>query len=183
MNIPMKRKKLRIGVSACLIGLKYRYDGASCMQDSLVQRLRGQVDFVPVCPEFECGLGVPRPKMRLVVSPRGSRLIEIESGINHTSELTEWMTLKLEKLERLDIAAFLFKSKSPSCGWNTTKLYAPDGRVISEKGSGIFARILTRKFPNMLFGDELHMEEFMKRLSLNVYFQEHANLPDEPRSE
>ena len=61
-------KKIRIAVSACLIGLKYRYDGTSRMNMDIVNTLKDRVDFIPVCPEVECGLSTPRPPMRLETS-------------------------------------------------------------------------------------------------------------------
>ncbi len=159
-------KKLKIGVSACLIGLKYRYDGSSRMDAELIRLLGDKVDFIPVCPEWECGLSIPRPPMRLVLSPKGTRLRECESGADHTDELLAWAEEKLEQLDRRDIAAFLFKSKSPSCGCGSAKLFAPSGRCIRENGSGIFAKVLTTRFPNMIVGEEIALKEFAGKLGL-----------------
>jgi len=161
-------KKLKIGVSACLIGLKYRYDGESKINRELIERLAGKVDFIPVCPEVECGLSVPRPKMRLETSAKGTRLKEIENGTDHTDEFLSWMEVKLEQIDRMDLAAFLFKSKSPSCGLSDAKLFLPSGHCASEKAQGLFAARLTKRFPEMIIGDELHLEEFLNKIGLKT---------------
>ena len=106
-------KKPKIAISACLIGLKYRYGGTSKMDASIIQALKDKVDFIPVCPEVECGLEIPRPPMHLEASPRGTRLKITETGEDVTETMTEWGLGKLDKLERLKIDAYIFKSKSP----------------------------------------------------------------------
>lgn len=160
-------KRLKIGVSACLIGLKYRYDGESKINRELIRRLGDKVDFIPVCPEVECGLTVPRPKMRLEVSSKGTRIKEIESGVDHTDEFCKWMEIKLEQLNEKDIAAFLFRAKSPSCGLGTCKLFSPTGRCIRENGSGLFASMLTKRFAHMIVDDDQHLAEFIHKIGLD----------------
>ena len=92
-------KKPKIAISACLIGLKYRYDGSSKMDMSIVNALKDKVDFIPVCPEVECGLEIPRPPMHLEASPKGTRLKVTETGEDVTEMMTEWGLGKLDKLE------------------------------------------------------------------------------------
>ena len=159
-------RKLKIGVSACLIGLKYRYDGTSKMDSRLIEGLGGKVDFIPVCPEVECGLAIPRKVMRLEASPRGTRLKVTETGEDLTSQMEEWSRIKIEKLAALDIAAFIFKARSPSCGFGSTSVFDSKGRVITLDGTGIFAKILTGAFPNMIVGEEVDIEKFIKILGV-----------------
>ena len=52
-------KKIRMGVSACLMGEKVRYDGQHKLDRYITDTLSKWIEFVPVCPEFELGLGVP----------------------------------------------------------------------------------------------------------------------------
>ena len=57
---------IRIGISACLLGQEVRFDGGHKRSDFLVDIFGPFVEFVPVCPEVEIGLGVPRETLRLV---------------------------------------------------------------------------------------------------------------------
>ena len=71
----MHGRKIKIGISACLLGIKCRYDGCSKACPMIFELLKDKVQFIPVCPEFNAGLGVPRPPMHLESSPRGTRII------------------------------------------------------------------------------------------------------------
>ncbi len=159
-------KKLRIGVSACLIGFKYRYDGLGKFDPAVVDSLRGKVDFIPVCPEVECGLEIPRPKMRLEASPRGIRIIVIDTGEDVTDRMREWANVKLEQIEKLNIAAFIFKSKSPSCGLANVPVFSRQGRQLPVSRAGIFAALLKEKFPEMILCQETDFPGIAERLVL-----------------
>ena len=164
----MPPKKIKVGISACLMGFRYRYDGLTKMDRKVIEALDGKVDLIPVCPEVECGMDIPRPKMHLEISPRGTRIKVIESGEDKTPQMLEWAEHKLEQLAERDIAAFLFKSKSPSCGLASAKVFSNGGkRQLSDCGTGIFAKILTTRFPKMIVGEEVDLEEFIHRLGLD----------------
>ena len=53
------RGEVRIGVSACLLGERVRWDGAHKLDAYLRDTVGRFVTFVPVCPEVEAGFGVP----------------------------------------------------------------------------------------------------------------------------
>ncbi len=164
----MPPEKIKVGISACLMGFRYRYDGMTKMDHKVIAALDGKVELIPVCPEVECGMDIPRPKMHLEVSPKGTRIKVIESGEDKTSQMLEWSEHKLEQLAARDIRAFLFKSKSPSCGLASTKVFSNGGkRQISDCGTGIFAKILTTRFPRMIVGEEIDLEEFLHKLGLD----------------
>lgn len=160
-------KKRKIGISACLIGLKFRYNGESKFSREIVRRLGEKVEWIPVCPEVECGLSVPRPAMRLEVSPHGTRLKNRENCADETSRMTQWAELKLDQLEKRGISGFLFCRKSPSCGLADAEVYAPSGHLISKAGTGIFASMLQRRFPKMIVGEEKDLDEFIRALGLD----------------
>jgi len=82
--------RIRIGISACLIGKPVRYDGGHKRDPYLMDTLGRFVEWVPVCPEVECGLPVPREPMRLVGEPESPRLVTIRSGIDHTDRMLGW---------------------------------------------------------------------------------------------
>jgi uncharacterized protein YbbK (DUF523 family) len=158
------RKKLKIGISACLLGLNYRYNGERKGVPMIYELLKDKVELIPICPEYGCGLGVPRPPMRLVASPKGTRIKVIESGEDKTEELLDWIDVELHLLERIDIAAFIFKARSPSCGLRNVDLFSPSGRCLGKCGQGLFAAALTRKFPWMTVCEESDFPEIAEKL-------------------
>ncbi len=157
-------KKTRIAVSACLIGLKYRYDGTSKMNMDIVNALKDKVDFIPVCPEVECGLSIPRPPMRLETSASGTRIRVIDTGEDVTGAMLDWAQNKLDKLERLQISAYIFKSKSPSCGWRDVEKFNRAGRCLSRSGQGIFAALVKLRFPNIPVIEETDIPELLNMM-------------------
>src|SRR5437867_8270240 len=83
----IEREKIRLGVSACLLGARVRYAGGHKRAGALLRALGADVEWVPVCPEVELGLGVPRPPIVLVGSPSSLRLVEPESGRDLTGPM------------------------------------------------------------------------------------------------
>jgi uncharacterized protein YbgA (DUF1722 family)/uncharacterized protein YbbK (DUF523 family) len=137
--------KIKLGISSCLLGEKVRYDGGHKLDHFLKDTLGKFVEWVPVCPEVESGLPVPREAMRLVGSPESPRLVKIRSGDDYTDRMLTWAGKRLSALEKEDLCGFIFKSKSPSSGMSGVKVYGPSG-IPSRSGSGIFARAFMDKF-------------------------------------
>ena len=164
-------EKIRLGVSACLLGQKVRYDGGNQLDHFITDTLGRYVEFVPVCPEVECGLGIPREAMRLVGDPDAPRLLTIRTKIDHTERMISWAEKRMQELEHEDLCGFIFKSKSPSSGMERVKVYSdpPQGSPVL-KGVGLFARIFMAHFPLLPVEDEgrLHdpalRENFIERL-------------------
>ncbi len=137
---------IKIGVSSCLLGNQVRYDGGH-QHDRYITGTLGQFfDFVPVCPEVECGLPVPREAMRLVGEPEKPRLLTIRTKIDHTEKMQNWAAERVKQLESDDLHGFIFKSKSPSSGMERVKVYG-EGNIPSNKGVGMFARTFMEHFP------------------------------------
>jgi len=139
-------ERIRIGISACLLGQCVRYDGGHRHDRSITDTLGRWFDWFPVCPEAECGLGVPREAMRLVGDPDHPRLVTVESGIDHTDRMLAWAAGRLEALAAENLGGFIFKSRSPSSGMAAVKVYGPTGAAVN-KGVGIFAGAFMRRFP------------------------------------
>ena len=158
------KKKLKIGISACLLGVNCRYDGCAKPCPMIYELLKDKVELIPICPEYGCGLGVPRPPMRLEASARGTRIKVIESGEDKTEELLDWIDVELHLLERIDIAAFIFKARSPSCGLRNVDLFSPSGRCLGKCGQGLFAAALVKKFPWMTVCEESDFPEIAEKL-------------------
>ena len=151
----MPGRKIKIGISACLLGVRCRYDGGEKSCPVIFELLKDKVQFIPVCPEFNAGLGVPRPPMHLEASPRGVRVKVTATGEDKTNELNDWIQVELKLLERADIAAFIFKARSPSCGLRDVELFSPGKkRSLGKSGQGLFAAAMKRKFPEMTMAEE-----------------------------
>lgn len=107
---------IRVLVSSCLLGEKVRYDGGHKRDPFLVETLGRFVEYVPVCPEVECGLPTPREAMRLAGDPAHPRLVTVNTGVDHTGEMQGWSRKKLQELEGLDLCGYICKKDSPSSG-------------------------------------------------------------------
>ena len=139
-------EKIRIGISTCLLGESVRYDGGH-KRDRFVTDTLGQfLEFVQVCPEVECGLGVPRESMHLEGDSDSPRLVTSRSKIDHTKRMTTWARKRVKELEKEDLCGFIFKSRSPSSGMERVRVYNEKG-VPEKKGVGMFARIFMDHFP------------------------------------
>ena len=159
------RKKIKIGISACLLGVHCRYDGQEKSCPLIFDLLKDKVQFIPVCPECNAGLGVPRPPMHLESSPRGTRVIVTATGEDKTDILNDWIQTEVKLMERTYIAAFIFKARSPSCGLRPVELFSPGKkRSLGPAGQGLFAAAMKRNFPEMLMVDESDFPDAAEKL-------------------
>ncbi len=142
----MTTAPLRLGISRCLLGDEVRFDGGHKRDNFLTDVFGRYVEWVPVCPEVEAGLGTPREAMRLVGDPQHPRLLTIQSGKDHTRALEAMTANRLEELRDLKLSGFVFKRGSPSCGIERVRVYTEHG-MPSRNGAGIFARAFVRQFP------------------------------------
>ena len=140
-----------------------RYNGVM-IPNNFVQKLEPFVQFIPVCPEVEIGLGVPRDIIR-VVEKKGKRLlVQPTSGKELSKKMYKFADGFLNSLETAD--GFILKSRSPSCGIKDAKIYSnsenpsPIGR-----GSGLFAEKVLEKYPGSAIEDEGRLMNFSIRES------------------
>jgi uncharacterized protein YbgA (DUF1722 family)/uncharacterized protein YbbK (DUF523 family) len=138
--------RIRIGVSACLLGQPVRFDGSHKHDRYITGTLGEYMEFVPVCPEVEAGFPVPRETFRLVGDPQHPRLVTTRSQVDHTERMTAWAEKRVRELEKENLCGFIFKSDSPSSGLERVKVYNAKG-MAEKKGVGLFARAFTRHFP------------------------------------
>jgi uncharacterized protein YbgA (DUF1722 family)/uncharacterized protein YbbK (DUF523 family) len=146
-------EKIKLGISTCLLGEKVRYDGGHKLNRYLVNVVGQFVEWVPVCPEAECGLPIPRESMRLVHSSKGPRLMTRKSKIDHTDLMMKWAAIRLRRLEKENLCGYIFKSKSPSSGMRDINIYNEKGMPQS-KSSGLFAQAFMERFSILPVEDE-----------------------------
>ncbi|GKS56586.1 hypothetical protein YTPLAS18_01130 [Nitrospira sp.] len=137
---------IRLGISRCLLGEGVRYDGGHKRDTFLVDVLGPHVEWVPVCPEAEAGLGTPREAMRLEGTSDRCRLITIQTRVDHTERLTNWGHVRLHELAAQDLSGYVFKKDSPSCGVERVRIFNTHG-MPAKKGAGLFARAFQSRFP------------------------------------
>jgi len=138
--------RIKLGISSCLLGEKVRWDGGHKLDRFLADTLGQFVDYVPVCPEVECGLSIPREAMRLVGEPDSPRLVTSRTGKDHTERMLRWARRRVRELDKEDLCGFIFKSQSPSSGMERVKVYSEKG-VPVKKGVGMFARVFMEHYP------------------------------------
>ena len=166
-------KPVRIGISSCLLGEEVRYDGGHKLDRFLRDTLGKRVQYVPVCPEVECGLPVPREPMHLRGDPENPRLVTKRAGIDHTDHLVKWARKRMVELESENLSGFIFKSRSPSCGMERVEIIQENGQP-GKPGVGIFARIFMENFPHVPIEDEDRLsdpelrENFIEAISLKT---------------
>lgn len=163
---------IRLGVSQCLLGERVRYDGQHKRDAFITDTLGPLVEFVPVCPEVECGLPVPREAMRLVADHEGDapRLLTTRSGRDVTSMMTSWIPKRLDALEKEGLCGFIFKAKSPSSGMERVKIYNSKGGLAGH-GAGLFAQAFMQRFPLLPVEEEgrLHDPRIRENFVVRIF--------------
>lgn len=144
---------IRIGISACLIGQKVRFDGGHKEDRFLTRTLGKYFEWVPVCPEAELGLGTPREAMRLAQIDGATRLVMPKSDNDLTEVMGAFAKTRMEALAAADLTAYILKSDSPSCGMERVRIYSASG-MPARSGRGLFAATLMASFPNMPVEEE-----------------------------
>jgi len=176
----MTASPLRLGISRCLLGDEVRFDGGHKRDNFLTDVLGRYVEWVPICPEVEAGLGTPREAMRLVGHPQHARLVTIKSGTDHTTELLTMTAKRLKELNDLDLSGYVFKKDSPSCGIERVRIYNEHG-MPSRNGVGLFAQAFVEQFPLIPVEEEGRLldaglrENFIERVFCYRRFQDLAH--------
>ncbi len=146
-------EQIKLGASSCLLGEQVRYDGGHKRNRYLTDTLSNYFQFVPVCPEVECGMPVPREALRLVGDPNNPSLVTIRTQKDYTEQMQRWGKEKLEELAEQDLCGYIFKSASPSSGMERIKVYNHKGNP-TPTGVGIWARMFMEHFPYLPVEDE-----------------------------
>jgi len=150
-------------VSKCITFEPVRWNGQIIASD-FVEKLKPYVDFVPVCPEVEIGLGIPRDPIRIVLVNGEKKLLQPATGLDFTDKMKRFSESFLDSLKAVD--GFILKSGSPSSGFKNVKMYPSIEKVASVgRSPGFFGEAVLQKFPDLAIEDE--------RRLLNPRIKEH----------
>ncbi len=158
-----------MGASSCLLGNEVRFDGGHTRDRFVCDQLGRFVEWVPVCPEFELGMGVPRPPIRLQESADGVRLIAPSSGEDFTARMQGFAERRVAQLAALELDGYVLQKNSPSCGMERISVYRGQARL-HRRGVGMFAAALQAALPELpveedgRLHDDALRENFIERI-------------------
>ena len=144
---------LRIGISACLVGRKVRFDGGHKHDRYLTDTLGLYFDWVPVCPEVEVGLPIPRPTLRLELHDGDVRMVMPKEGRDLTRAMRSYAKSRAAALAKEELSGYLLKKDSPSCGMERVRVYKKQGPP-NRNGRGLYAEALLARFPHLPVEEE-----------------------------
>lgn len=161
--------KPRVGISACLLGQEVRYDGGHKRDAFLTDSLGSYVEWVPVCPEVELGMGTPRPPIRLERHGGEIRLVMPSTGGDYTDAMRAYAERRVDALAKLALDGYILKKGSPSCGMERVEIHQGSGAPARD-GRGLFAEVLMARLPELpveeegRLDDPLLRESFLRRV-------------------
>ncbi len=179
-------EKIRLGVSACLLGEQVRYDGGHKKDAFLTETLGPFVEWVPVCPEVEIGLGIPRDALRLVGETTAPRLVVEKTGQDLTERMRRYARVKARELEALGLHGYVLKRASPSCGLFRVRVYGERGTP-EAVGRGLYAGALVERFPLLPIEEEGRLadaairENFIERVFAAARWRAFVDARPRPR--
>jgi uncharacterized protein YbgA (DUF1722 family)/uncharacterized protein YbbK (DUF523 family) len=151
-----------LGISACLLGQRVRYDGGHKREHYLTDLFGKFVQWIPICPEVEVGMGVPRETVRLVGTPTHPRMIAEKSGTDWTQAMNRFATQRVSEIAGKDLSGYVFKKNSPSCGMERVRVYNSKG-VPDRQGRGLFAVALINRSPLLPVEEEGRLSDLKLR--------------------
>jgi uncharacterized protein YbgA (DUF1722 family)/uncharacterized protein YbbK (DUF523 family) len=164
-----EEEPIRLGISSCLLGEEVRFDGGHKRDAYLVDQLGCWVEWVPVCPELEIGMGIPRPTIRLEQREEGEVLVAPSTGRVFTEEMARYARERVGALQQVGLDGYVLKKSSPSCGMERVKVYGAKG-PLHKKGVGHYARVLQERWPALPTEEEGRLndpglrENFVERI-------------------
>ncbi|WP_299006490.1 DUF523 and DUF1722 domain-containing protein [uncultured Shewanella sp.] len=160
--------KVKIGISACVMGQNVRFDGGHKRSVFCTEQLSQYVQFKPICPEVAVGLSTPRKTIRQIEKDGQILLSRPDGSQNVTMAITQYGKDMANTCS--DLAGFIFCAKSPTCGMERVKVYHHHGKGSSAVGIGLFARQIMDANPalpveeNGRLNDPLLRENFITRI-------------------
>lgn len=148
-----------IGVSSCLLGNLVRYDGRLKLEPRLKTLFGDKVEWLPICPEVELGLSTPREKIILLYDVENPSLQTLETQIDLTRQMQNWLNSKIHQLQKLPLQGFIFKAKSPSCGIQNVEFFSSRDAAPQRIGTGLFAKAFIQAFPHLPYLQESDLDD------------------------
>lgn len=139
--------KILVGVSTCLLGEEVRWDGGHRIDRYLTDILGDFFQFVPVCPEAELGMGIPREPVHLEGEVETPRMVGNMSGEDWTNRMNRFSRRRVKDLIPEGLSGYVLKRGSPSCGMERVKVTGGKGNMPRKVGQGLFAAELMRRLP------------------------------------
>ncbi|MCA9729841.1 MAG: DUF1722 domain-containing protein [Candidatus Eisenbacteria bacterium] len=152
-------RHIPVGVSSCLLGQEVRFDGGHKKNDFVTATLAPFVRWIPVCPELEVGMGIPREALRLVRAEETIRLEANRSGRDWTDAMERFSGTRVEALRAERLRGFVLKKGSPTCGLERVRVYAESGQSCLREGRGLWAQALARSFPHLPLEEEGRLQD------------------------
>jgi uncharacterized protein YbgA (DUF1722 family)/uncharacterized protein YbbK (DUF523 family) len=172
--------KPRVIISKCIEFDNCRYNGQIINSDQ-VKELKPHVEFIPICPEVEVGLGIPRDPIRIVYTNSDYQLLQPKTGKNITKDMKIFAASYLNS--QTDIDGFILKTRSPSCGLKEVKVYPGAAKVAPvAKKAGFFGQSVLEHFPLSAIEDEGRLrnptirEHFLRKIFLFAQFRSVKNM-------
>ncbi len=153
---------IHIGVSACLLGRRFRFDARHEKHPFITDVMARHVKLVAICPEVELGMGVPREKVRLEGSVDSPHMIGMETSSDWTRRMVSYARSRVRRRDLANVCGCVLKTKSPSCGKVRVKLYDASGRV-RRAATGLFAAALMNHHPLLPVEDERILDDVRTR--------------------
>ncbi|GAA6205616.1 DUF523 and DUF1722 domain-containing protein [Thalassotalea sp. SU-HH00458] len=169
------KKDLHIGISACLVGEKVRFDASNKPSNFCINELGQHATFKSFCPEVAIGLPIPRPTIRQI---KRDDVISV-SRPDGSGDVTEALSAYGKKVASMtqNLSGYVFCAKSPSCGMERVKQYSPEGNSLKSDGVGVFAKEIMEANPllpceeNGRLNDPIIRENFVARVYAYKHWQ------------
>jgi uncharacterized protein YbbK (DUF523 family) len=152
----------KLGISACLLGHKVRYDGGHKREQFLTDLFGKFVEWIPICPEVEVGMGVPRETVRLVGALTNPQMIAEKSGQDWTEAMNRFAAKRVREIAEENLSGYVFKKNSPSCGMERVRVYNTKG-MPDRQGRGLFAAALMNQWPLLPVEEEGRLNDLKLR--------------------
>lgn len=166
----METSKPKIGIGACLVGRKVRYNGESKRKNPHIEKLRDYTDILPFCPEVGIGMGVPRESVRLVGELGSERIMDTATqSIDYTEPMRAYAAQVIAT--NPELAGYILVKGSPSCGFGRVKRYNDEGNVVLNDAAGVFTQALRKLDPLLPLEEDgrLHDAALRENFAARVY--------------
>ncbi len=135
-----------VGVSACVLGEKVRFDSGHKRSNFVSNELGKHFRMKAICPEVAIGLPVPRPTIRLISDEQRIKLVETkDDSKDYTDAMTRYAKSTADALSQQSLCGYIVCAKSPTCGMERVKVYKKNNA--EKDGVGLYTEQLMNRMP------------------------------------